>query len=56
MEKFPKATLEYFELLVAKLRGVFNNEINKLKSDSRSHQAQVESLNRIIREQENLLD
>lgn len=32
MEKFPKATIEYFEIFFSRAKGIFNNEINKLKA------------------------
>mgnify|MGYP006897108286 CR=1 FL=1 len=41
MEKFPKATLDYFELFFARARGIFNGEANKLKSENRSYQAEI---------------
>jgi len=39
MEKFPKATMEYFELFFARARGLFNTEISKLKADNRNENA-----------------
>ena len=56
MEKFPKATLEYFELFFARARGVFNTELNKLKSEGRTNQLEIESKNNTIAELENLIN
>lgn len=54
IEKFPKI-FDYFELLLARAKGIFNNEINKLSATGRNQQAEIESLNRVIKYQEELL-
>ena len=55
MEKFPKAAFEFMELFFARAKGVFNSEANRMKAEGRNHQAEIESLNRIMQEQEALL-
>ena len=36
IEKFPKSTFDYFELFVARVKGVFTNELNKVRGEKRN--------------------
>lgn len=40
IEKFPKI-FDYFELLLARAKGIFNNEINKLSATGRNQQTEI---------------
>jgi len=55
IEKFPKATFDFFDLCFARAKGVFNNKMNRVRAEGRNLQAEVESAGRIMQEQENLL-
>jgi hypothetical protein len=50
-KKFPTLIFDYFGKLIARIKGVYTDEINKLKS----YKAEVDSLNRILKEQGNLI-
>ena len=56
MEKFPKSSLEFFELFLARAKGVFNTDFNRLKSEKRNFEAELESKSKLLREQESLFE
>ena len=54
-EKFPKNIFDYFGKLVARVKGVYTEDLNQAKKESKDYKNEIESVKRVSQEQDNLI-
>jgi hypothetical protein len=54
-KKFPTLIFDFFGKFIARIKGVYTDELNALKMETKNSRAELDSVKRIMKEQENLI-